>query len=60
MDHRSYWAFGYPAVMVTDTAFNRNHAYHQQADTWDKLDYKRMAAVVTGVYGALKTWGVLP
>ena len=52
-DHRSYWAFGFPAVMVTDTAFFRNHAYHQKDDTWDKLDYARMADVVTGVKGAL-------
>ena len=59
-DHRSYWEFGYPAVMVTDTAFNRNPAYHQRGDTWDKLDYERMADVVTGLYGALKTWGTPP
>ena len=47
-DHRSYWEFDYPAVMVTDTAFCRNRAYHQRDDTWDKLDYDRMADVVTG------------
>jgi hypothetical protein len=53
-DHRSYWAFGYPAVMVTDTAFCRNRAYHMKDDTWDKLDYDRMAKVVSGVLGALR------
>ena len=53
--HRSYWAFGYPAVMVTDTAFFRNRAYHQKGDTWDKLDYNRMADVVAGVFSALNT-----
>ena len=52
-DHRSYWEFGYPAVMVTDTAFCRNRAYHQKDDTWDKLNYHRMAAVVAGIFGAL-------
>ena len=27
-DHRSFWAQGFPALMITDTAFYRNHAYH--------------------------------
>lgn len=49
-DHRSYWAQGYPALMVTDTAFMRNPAYHRAGDTYDKLDYKRMAMVVQAVY----------
>lgn len=49
-DHRSYWAAGYPALMVTDTAFYRNPNYHQAGDTWEKLDYQRMAKVVQGVY----------
>ena len=56
-DHRSYWEFGYPAVMVTDTSFYRNHAYHTEEDTWGKLDYGRMAKVVTGVSEALRTFG---
>lgn len=49
-DHRSYWAQGYPALMVTDTAFLRNPHYHKAGDTWDRLDYARMAKVVQGVY----------
>jgi len=49
-DHRNYWAFGYPAVMVTDTAFYRNRAYHTANDTWDRLDYTKMADVVRAVY----------
>jgi Zn-dependent M28 family amino/carboxypeptidase len=49
-DHRSYWQQGYPAVMVTDTAFMRNHEYHLAGDTFDKLDYARMAQVVQGVF----------
>ncbi len=51
-DHASYWAFGFPAVMITDTAFNRNPNYHTEHDTWDTLDYQRMAKVVVGVYYA--------
>jgi Zn-dependent M28 family amino/carboxypeptidase len=49
-DHRSYWGQGMPAVMVTDTAFMRNKHYHQASDTYEKLDYARMAKVVQGVY----------
>jgi hypothetical protein len=52
-DHLSYWRYGYPAVMVTDTAFLRNPAYHTERDTPDTLDYARMAMVVTGVYEAV-------
>src|SRR5262249_19717517 len=42
-DHRSYWPAGYPAFMVTDTAFLRNANYHCATDTADTLDYERMA-----------------
>lgn len=52
-DHRSYWARGIPAVMVTDTAFYRNPHYHTPEDTADKLDYVRMAEVVNGVRHAV-------
>jgi hypothetical protein len=36
------------AVMVTDTALFRYRHYHTTNDTPDKLDYERMARVVTG------------
>lgn len=49
-DHRNYWAFGIPAVMVTDTAFYRNDAYHTAEDTHDRLNYELMAEVVYGVF----------
>jgi hypothetical protein len=49
-DHRSYWHFGYPAIMVTDTAFYRNKKYHEQEDTYDRLNYKSMAKVIYGVF----------
>jgi Zn-dependent M28 family amino/carboxypeptidase len=48
-DHLSYWRHGYPALMVTDTAFLRNDQYHRAGDTADRLDYRRMAEVVQGV-----------
>jgi hypothetical protein len=52
-DHYNYWKNGYPAVMVTDTAYNRNKSYHTAGDTADRLDYRRMAMVVQGVYRAV-------
>ncbi|KYG63188.1 hypothetical protein AZI86_15915 [Bdellovibrio bacteriovorus] len=52
-DHRNYWKHGWPAVMVTDTSFYRNHAYHTPEDTPERLDYVKMGEVVKGVYAAL-------
>lgn len=48
-DHRSFWAEGYPAIMVTDTAIYRNHRYHTGLDSPESLDYEKMAKVVTGL-----------
>jgi Zn-dependent M28 family amino/carboxypeptidase len=52
-DHMNFWNRGYPAVMITDTAFFRNTAYHTPQDTADRLDYQKMADVVEGVYAAV-------
>ena len=48
-DHWSFWKAGYPAVMMTDTAPNRYPHYHTVADTPDKVDFARMARVVSGL-----------
>ena len=53
-DQLSFWREGYPAAMVTDTAFHRYRHYHQPTDTPEKLDYARMASVVDGLAGALQ------
>lgn len=53
-DHRSFWKFGYHAVMVTDTAFYRNPNYHEQGDVPSVLDYKRMADAVAGLRSAIE------
>jgi hypothetical protein len=45
-DHASFWDRGYPAVMITDSAFFRNPHYHLPSDTMDKLDYDFMAELV--------------
>lgn len=48
-DHWSYWQQGWPAVMLTDTAVFRYPHYHQPTDTPDRIDYERLARVVTGI-----------
>ena len=53
-DHLNYWKNGYPAVMITDTAFLRNGNYHTAQDTADTLDYRRMAQVVQDVYALVQ------
>lgn len=53
-DHRSFWKFGYNAVMVTDTAFYRNPRYHGIGDTPETLDYEKMAEVVLGLKVAVE------
>ncbi len=53
-DHRNYWKYGYPAIMVTDTAFYRNTAYHSPNDKADRLDYGKMSQVVEGIYSYVK------
>lgn len=52
-DHASFWKEGIPALLVTDTAFYRNARYHGPEDTPDRLDYVRMARVVSGVHRAV-------
>ncbi|GAB4256700.1 M28 family peptidase [Deferrisoma sp.] len=53
-DHRWFWAMGWPAVMVTDTAFYRNPHYHRPTDTPDTLHYGAMAELVEGVAEAVR------
>jgi len=48
-DHWSFWQAGYPAIMITDTAFFRYEHYHRPTDTPDKLDYQSMARVTKGL-----------
>lgn len=48
-DHWSFWKFGYPAVMLTDTAPFRYPHYHAEEDTPHKIDYEKTARVVAGL-----------
>jgi hypothetical protein len=53
-DHWSFRMHGFPAIMVTDTAYNRNPNYHRASDTPDTLDYDRMARVALGLASMLR------
>ncbi len=53
-DHRSFWEFGYNALMVTDTAFYRNPHYHNIGDFPETLDYESMSKVVLGLKSAIE------
>lgn len=53
-DHWSFNKRGFPAVMVTDTAFYRNPNYHRPTDTPRTLDYERAAQVVDGITNAVQ------
>lgn len=53
-DHSSFWKFGYPALMLTDTAFYRYPYYHTGQDTPDKLHYPGLARVTYGSFFALQ------
>ena len=53
-DHWAFRRHGYPAIMVTDTAFYRYPHYHLPSDTPEKLDYERMARVTLGLAAMLR------
>ena len=52
-DHCPFWERGFPALMVTDTAFLRNPNYHLSTDTMDTLDFEFMRKVTAGIFYAL-------
>jgi len=53
-DHWSFREHGFPAIMVTDTAFYRYPHYHLPSDTPEKLDYLRMARMTLGLAATIK------
>ena len=48
-DHWSFWRQGYPAFMVTDTAFYRYPYYHTSQDTPEKLAYPELTRLTAGL-----------
>lgn len=53
-DHWGFWQFGYPAIMITDTANFRNPHYHTALDTIETLDYSSMGRVIAGLADMIK------
>lgn len=53
-DNASFWDHGFPALMLTDTAFLRNPHYHRPSDRPETLDYGYMARVTRGIHGAVE------
>jgi hypothetical protein len=56
-DHRAFWRQGYPALMVTDTAFYRFPYYHTPLDTADCVCCTELAEVTLGLAGAIRRFG---
>jgi Zn-dependent M28 family amino/carboxypeptidase len=52
-DHAAFWYYGYPAVMLTDTANFRNPNYHQPTDRLETLNLDFMDQVAAGLTAAV-------
>jgi hypothetical protein len=59
-DHWSFEQMGMPALMITDTAPFRYPYYHTREDTPDKVDYQRLARVVTALEQVIRGWAKAP
>jgi Zn-dependent M28 family amino/carboxypeptidase len=53
-DHWSFTRAGYPAIMVTATAPQRNPCYHKGCDRPGLLSYDRLARVVVGLAAVIE------
>jgi Zn-dependent M28 family amino/carboxypeptidase len=56
-DHANFWDEGFPAVMLTDTAFLRNPHYHGEGDVMANLDLDAMTELVLGLGNFLQQEG---
>ncbi len=56
-DHANFWDEGYPAVMLTDTAFMRNPDYHGPGDVMENLDLDAMTELTLGLVHFLRKEG---
>jgi hypothetical protein len=48
-DHWAFHQFGFPALMITDTAPYRNPRYHQLDDVPESVDYESLARITKGL-----------
>lgn len=53
-DNYSFWSFGFPAIMVTDTANYRSRTYHRATDVASNLDYESMSRVTAGLVESIR------
>lgn len=53
-DHAPFWDLGYPAMMITDTAFMRNPHYHQPSDTIATLNLDFLTGVCQGLESGIR------
>jgi Zn-dependent M28 family amino/carboxypeptidase len=56
-DHANFWDEGYPAVMLTDTAFMRNPNYHGPGDVMEHLDLAAMTELTLGLVNFIQQQG---
>jgi len=49
-DHSSFWKFGYPGIMVTDTGGFRSVYHTTKEDTMEKLNFDAMSRIAIGMY----------
>jgi hypothetical protein len=49
-DHVSFWKFGYPGIMVTDTGAFRSPSHNTKEDTLEKMNFEAMSRIVLGMY----------
>ncbi len=54
-DNWSFWQEGFPAVMITGTAYLRNPHYHKQSDLSDTLNYDYMTVVLYSLKNSIET-----
>ncbi len=52
-DHRNYWQFDIPAIMIIGTGGEGNPNYHTAADVIETLDFKIMTDAVNSIAHAL-------
>jgi len=52
-DHQSFWKFGYPGIMVTDTGGFRAPSHTTREDTMEKLNFEAMSRITLGMYCAI-------
>jgi Zn-dependent M28 family amino/carboxypeptidase len=56
-DHANFWDEGYPAIMLTDTAFMRNPHYHGPGDVMELLDLEAMTELTLGLLNFVQQAG---